>query len=60
MALDEPKEGDLTFERKGLMFLIDRDLYETVKPIEIDYLVTERDNGFVIKSSLPSCGSCCS
>ena len=61
MALDEPHGNDETFTEKGIVFLVDKGLFEDVKPISIDFVQTERGAGFAIKSQLStksSCGSC--
>jgi Fe-S cluster assembly iron-binding protein IscA len=46
MALDEPKKGDELFEDEGIIFLIDKQLLEQVKPIRIDFFVSKRASGF--------------
>ena len=60
LALDEQKDNDNSFDIKGFQFLVDKNLMDTVAPIEVD--LTEA--GFVINSSLkvdPSgCSSCTS
>lgn len=61
MALDEPKENDEKFTDENITFVINKDLFERVKPIKIDFVHTQNGSGFYIKSSLPAaCGSCCS
>ncbi len=60
MALDEPKEGDISFENGGVIFVVEKDLYESAKPIHIDYVKGLSGEGFLIRSSLPQCGGCCS
>ncbi|HOJ13951.1 MAG TPA: IscA/HesB family protein [Deltaproteobacteria bacterium] len=59
MALDEANENDRTFEIDGYTYLIENQLYETAKPIKIDYVTTSQGEGFVISSSLKP-GSGCS
>ena len=60
LALDEQKDNDSSFDVKGFQFLVDRNLMDTVAPIQVD--MTEA--GFVINSRLkvdPSgCSSCTS
>ena len=58
MALDGPKDDDETFDDKGLSFVMNSQLYEKVKPINIDYVMTSMGSGFQISSSLVSGGSC--
>jgi len=63
MTLDQPQENDETFHDQGLTFLIDKQLFEQVKPIKIDYVRTASDDGdgFSISANLSkgvSSGSC--
>jgi iron-sulfur cluster assembly protein len=63
MALDEPREGDEMFKEDGLTFMINKDLFELVKPVTVDFIVTPRGSGFKVSSSLEaqsSCGKSCS
>ncbi|HOP86364.1 MAG TPA: hypothetical protein PLM71_05345 [Syntrophorhabdaceae bacterium] len=61
MVLDEPKERDMKFVDGRITFIIDKDLFERVKPIYIDFVNSPNGDGFMIKSSLPpACGGCCS
>ena len=52
MALDEPRSDDQVFMEKGVTFLIERKLFERVKPINIDYVHSDRGAGFAMKSDL--------
>lgn len=38
MALDEPRDGDLTEEIDGFTYLINEDFMEKVKPIKVDFM----------------------
>ena len=58
MSLDETKEGDKVFEEDGITFVIDEQLFEQVKPVNIDFITTDRGSGFSITSSLSNGGSC--
>jgi Fe-S cluster assembly iron-binding protein IscA len=66
MALDEPKKEDEVFDEKGTKFIIDKDLLNQAKPINVDFIETARGSGFKLSSSLTpaeggcgsSCGSC--
>lgn len=62
MALDESNESDETFKVNGLTFMIEKDLFETVKPVKIDFIETPRGSGYAIESNLRSggegCGGC--
>ncbi len=63
MTLDEPQENDKTFNKKGLTFIIDKQLFEQVKPVKIDYVSSALTPGFAISYnssasfSRDSCGS---
>ncbi len=61
MALDEPNEGDEMFTKNGLTFMIEKSLYEEVKPIKVDFIETPRGSGYAIESNLKradGCGGC--
>ncbi len=59
MALDEPQEEDTTFTERDITYLINKDLFERVKPIKVDYVNSPGGEGFTISSNLKnSCGSC--
>jgi len=65
MALDEPKKADEVFEEKGTKYIIDKDIYDQAKPINVDFVSTPRGSGFKLTSSLSpddggTCGSSCS
>ena len=63
MALDEPKDDDQIFDDKGIKFLIEKELFEQVKPVNVDYIDTARGSGFKVTSSLSAesaCGTSCS
>jgi Fe-S cluster assembly iron-binding protein IscA len=61
MALDESNESDEIFTRNGLTFMIEKALYEDVKPIKVDFIETSRGSGYSIESRLQKadgCGGC--
>lgn len=61
MALDEPKEDDEIIEESGITYLIEKDLYERVQPINLDFVESVMGSGFSITSAMTqgnSCGSC--
>jgi iron-sulfur cluster assembly protein len=63
LALDESKENDKVFDEKGLTYLIEKDLYENVKPIKVDFVKTPMGEGFNIDSNMKKeseCGGSCS
>lgn len=64
MALDEPGKDDEIFDEKGTKFLIEKDIFERAKPINVDFVDTPQGSGFRLTSSLSAegggCGSSCS
>jgi len=64
MALDEPKNEDEVFDEKGTKFIIDKDLLNQAKPINVDFIESQQGSGFKLTSSLApaggGCGSSCS
>ncbi len=62
MALDESKQDDEVFEDRGVTYLIEKNLFEKVKPISVEFITTPRGSGFKLNSSLSqqegACGSC--
>jgi iron-sulfur cluster assembly protein len=64
LALDELKDSDESFNDRGLTFVVEKEFYEQIKPVTIDYVTTADGDGFEISSSLPksesACGSCSS
>ena len=63
MALDESRENDEVFDDKGLTYVVEKALYESIKPITVDYVNSPMGAGFNIASNMQmgaSCGSSCS
>lgn len=63
MALDEPREDDEVFNDRELNYVVEKDLYEKIKPIEVDYVNSALGGGFSISSNMKTgdaCGSSCS
>jgi iron-sulfur cluster assembly protein len=58
MSLDEAKEGDKIFKEDGITFIIEEELFEQAKPINIDFIDSDRGSGFSITSSLSTGASC--
>jgi len=52
MALDEQKEGDEVFTERSVTFLIEKTLFERVKPISIGYTHSTLGLGYTIQSEL--------
>ena len=64
MALDESRQDDEVFEDRGVTYLVEKGLFEKVKPISVEFITTPRGSGFKLNSSLSreesACGSCTS
>ncbi len=64
MALDESKENDEIFEDRGVTYLVEKELFERIKPIAVEFIHSPRGGGFKLVSSLKppenACGSCTS
>jgi iron-sulfur cluster assembly protein len=61
MALDEPKVNDEVIKDKEITYLIEKELFNQVKPINIDFVESMTGSGFSITSNMSkgnSCGSC--
>jgi Fe-S cluster assembly iron-binding protein IscA len=65
LALDEPKDGDETFEFDELKFIVEKSLLEQTGGIKVDFANHAFGGGFKIDSVKPlsnsgsnSCGSC--
>ena len=61
MALDEPKDDDEIMKNNGITFLVNKQLFEQVKPVKVDFVESAYGSGFSIVSGLAkgeSCGSC--
>ena len=62
MALDEPKDDDQIVKEDGITYLINKQLFEQVKPVTVDFIDSAYGGaGFSIASSLVkggTCGSC--
>jgi Fe-S cluster assembly iron-binding protein IscA len=52
MALDEQKEADEVFTEKGVTIVIERELFERVKPIRIGYTHSSLGSGYTLESQL--------
>jgi len=66
LALDELRDDDESFDDRGLTFIVEKEFYEKIKPIKVDYMEGPMGAGFSISSNMPkpeiscasSCGSC--
>jgi iron-sulfur cluster assembly protein len=60
MALDEPKEDDQVFDESGITYIVNKQLLEQVKPIQIDFVKTDRGSGYRISANLSKVRGSCS
>ena len=64
LALDESRENDEVFDDRGLTFVVEKEFYEQIKPIKVDYTESVMGAGFNIMSNMAkpevSCGGSCS
>lgn len=52
MALDEPRESDETFDDDGLVFVVDRQLFEIASPMHVDFEPNETGGEFSVSSTI--------
>jgi iron-sulfur cluster assembly protein len=52
MALDEKHENDEVFTERGVTFLIEKALFERIKPVRIAYTHSTLGSGYTIESEL--------
>ena len=50
MAQDEQKENDEVFTDRGVTFIIEKTLFERVKPLSIDYFHSTFGSGYILHS----------
>ena len=64
LALDELRDNDVSFDDRGLTFVVEEEFYNKVKPIKVDYTETPMGAGFNISANMEksesTCGSSCS
>ena len=60
MALDEPKEDDQVFDESGITYIVNKQLLEQVKPIQIDFVKSDRGSGYRISANLSKVRGSCS
>ena len=60
MALDEPKEDDQVFDESGITYIVNKELFEQVKPIQIDFVESDRGSGYRISADLSKVHGSCS
>ena len=50
MVLDDPINGDKVFDREGITFVIAQEFFDHIKPIVVDYSVSNKSPEFSISS----------
>jgi Fe-S cluster assembly iron-binding protein IscA len=63
MALDELQADDEVKDFNGIRYIVNKDLFNQVEPINVDFIENEKGSGFTISSNLSkeaSCGGSCS
>jgi len=60
MALDESQESDVVFTDRGIQYLIEKNLFEQVRPVKVDFTRSFRGSGFQLTSNLSKFGDGCS
>ena len=58
IALDEPRDRDLTFHDRGITYVIGKDLFDKARPIRVDFETSARGSGLKIWSELKDAGGC--
>jgi len=61
LGIDSAKEGDETITLEGYDFVVDQELLEQAKPMQIDLtpLGIEISSSLVFEEAQGGCGSCC-
>jgi Fe-S cluster assembly iron-binding protein IscA len=54
LALDEPAENDEVFEEDGLTYIIDKRLFDRVKPLRIEFIEDAEGTGFEVVHNDPA------
>jgi len=60
MALDEPQDDDRVFDESGITYVVNQQLFEQVKPIQIDFVKTDTGSGYRISANLSKVRGSCS
>ncbi|MBE0426613.1 MAG: iron-sulfur cluster assembly accessory protein [Nitrospirae bacterium] len=56
---EKQMQNDEVIEKNGLRVFVDRQLFETLSGMELDYHTDEEREGFVFTGGASSCGSGC-
>jgi len=59
MALDEPRDDDEVMKDNGITYLVNKELFEQAKPINVDFADSAMGSGFSISSNLNLGGGGC-
>ena len=63
LALDESHDDDEVFTDREVTYVMDKTLFDRVKPVAVDYVSTPRGSGFKLSSNMDAgagCGTSCS
>ena len=63
LTLDESHDDDEVFTDREVTYVMDRTLFDRVKPVAVDYVSTPRGSGFKLSSNMDAgagCGTSCS
>jgi iron-sulfur cluster assembly accessory protein len=56
---EKQREGDEVVEKDGLKVFLDKQTFNLLYGVELDYYEDEEQEGFILKGSMPSCGPSC-
>jgi iron-sulfur cluster assembly protein len=59
VGVDEQRDGDVTFAVDGLTYVVEREFFEKIKPVTVDF----NENNFMVRSSMSfgeGCSGCAS
>jgi Fe-S cluster assembly iron-binding protein IscA len=59
MALDEPNEDDQVFTDRDITYVMNKNLFERVKPVKVDFVRTAMGSGFHVVGNLGEPEGCC-
>jgi len=63
LALDELRDNDQVFDYSDFTYVIEKNLFEQIRPVKVDFVNSMMGSGFDISSGMQmdsSCGSSCS
>lgn len=60
LSLDEKKDGDISFDKESILFVMESSLVEQCGAINLDYMDSTASAGFALTSEKPIGGGCSS